>query len=264
MSLQRIYAIFLRHLYLMLERKLRLFHLFYWPVMELFLWGFLTVYLNQIGKSDFNFVSLILGAVILWEFLTRIQHGISISFLEDVWVRNFLNLFATPLSVNEYTSGLVLFSILQTVFSILFLALLAFVLFSYNILQFGMLLLPFVVTLFIFGMAVGIFTTALVLRFGSSAEFLVWSIPALFSPLSGVFYPVSSLPVWLQPFSYILAPSHIFEGMRSIVLGRGLDPTVLITAFIVSILSFLAAYVFLKRIYRYVLRHGLFTRFMTE
>ena len=38
--------------------------------------------------------SMLLGAVLLWDFFSRVMHGVTTTFFEDVWSRNFLNLFS--------------------------------------------------------------------------------------------------------------------------------------------------------------------------
>ena len=243
---------------------MRIIDIFYWPTLDLFLWGVITVYLNKVGGSGFNFVSVILGALIFWYFFTRIQYGIIISFLEDVWTRNFINLFASPLSVSEYVAGLVLSSIFKTIISLSFMAFLAFLLFSYNVFQLGFLILPFAAVLFIFGIALGIVTTAIVLRFGPSSEFLAWSIPAALLPFSAVFYPLSALPRVVQPLAKILPSTYVFEGMRSVVIYGSFDLSRLLISAFLSLITLFAAHWFIVKTYKTVLKRGLFTRFMTD
>lgn len=264
MNIQRVWTIFLRQFYLYTRSKYRLFALFYWSTLDLILWGVLTTYLHHVGGEQFGFITFLLGSVVLWNFLTRMQQGISVSYLEDVWVRNFMNLFASPLSINEYIMGLMITSLFTTVVSITFMTLLAWVLFAYNIFQLGIYMIPFIAILFVFGWALGILTTAIVLRLGPSSEILAWSIPALLTPLSGVFYPVSSLPPALQPIANFLPPSHVFEGLRSIILTGNFDFARLVYALLLALLFFAGAYLFMLSTYRYVLRQGHFTKFFSE
>ena len=242
----------------------RILGIFYWSSLELFLWGVLTMYLNRVGASDINFLAIILGALIFWNFLIRIQHGITISFLEDIWTRNLLNLFASPLSLREYLGGILLTSMFEMVLALSFMSLLAWALFAYNILQVGLLIIPFAAILFVFGFALGISTTALILRLGPSAEILAWSIPALLFPLSSVVYPLSALPPPLQYIASILPTTYAFEGMRSAAIEGSFDFGRLVIAFALSLIFLLLSYAFLKKVYRYVLRRGLFTRFATD
>ena len=94
MSFHRTFAIVLRQFYLLRGSVSRVIPLFAWVAVDMVLWGFLTRYLNTVASPGFNFVPALLGAVLLWDFFIRIMHGINMAFLEDVWSRNFLNIFA--------------------------------------------------------------------------------------------------------------------------------------------------------------------------
>ncbi|HVO32436.1 MAG TPA: ABC transporter permease, partial [Elusimicrobiota bacterium] len=105
MHCNRVAAIVLRQLYLMKGSLSRVLPLFLWVAIDMVLWGFITRYLNSITQSGLNFVPVFLGAVLLWDFFTRVMQGVTMAFFEDVWSRNFLNVFATPISVREYVTG---------------------------------------------------------------------------------------------------------------------------------------------------------------
>ncbi len=264
MNLRRIIAIVLRQMFLLKRSLGRLFGVFYWPMMELFLWGVLTVYLNKVGGAAFNFVTVLLGALIFWDFFLRAQQSFSTSFLEDVWSRNLANLFASPLTIAELIFGFILTSLSMTLCSVAIMSGLAWLLFSFNIFQFGFLLLPYTALLFIFGWAIGILVSAIVLRFGPAAEVLAWSTAFLLQPLGAVFYPVEALPGILQPISKLIPLTHIFEGMRAAVLGgafsaRGLFIAAMLTAvyFCISVLIFAAAF-------RSARKYGYLVRYSTE
>ena len=104
-------AIFLRQLYLLRGSVARVLPLFAWITVDIVLWGFITRYLNTVAAPGFNFVPALLGAVLLWDFFSRVMHGVTTAFLEDVWSRNFLNFFASPLKISEYLAGLVISSV---------------------------------------------------------------------------------------------------------------------------------------------------------
>lgn len=264
MSLNRSWTIFLRQFFLLKRSPYRIFTLFYWPVMELFLWGVLTIYISKVGGERFSFITVLIGAIIFFNFFIRIQHGITISFLEDVWVRNFINLFASPLTIAEYILGLLFTSVFQMTISIGFMIFLAWLLFAYNIFQFGLLLVPFVLILFIFGLALGILVTAIVLRLGPSSEILTWALPAIISPLSGVFYPVNILPEFVQLIARIFPSTYVFDGMRNAVISGTFNIQIFMLALAISFAWLALSYWFLLRVYRVVLEKGLFTRFMTD
>jgi hypothetical protein len=60
------------------------------------------------------------------------------------------------------------------------------------------MLVPFLLILFLFGVALGICTSAVVLRLGPSAEWFVWPVPAVVSPFAGGPVPGTSLRKGIQ------------------------------------------------------------------
>src|SRR3954469_15221878 len=144
----------------------RVLPLFAWVAIDIILWGFMSKYLNSIGTPGLNFVPSLLGAVLLWDFLGRVMFGVTTTFLEDVWSRNFLNFFASPLTVADYVGGLVLSSILTSCIGLVVMVFLAVAIFGLSLFSYGSALAPFVLVLFLFGIAMGIFATAIVLRLG--------------------------------------------------------------------------------------------------
>jgi ABC-2 type transport system permease protein len=264
MNFSRVSAIVLRQFYLIRGSFSRVVPLFAWVGIDIVLWGFITKYLNSVADSGFNFVPVILGAVLLWDFFARVMQGVTMAFFEDVWSRNFLNFFATPLSMSEYISGLVITSVLTSSIGLLFMLLLAILVFGFSFFSYGLVLLPFLLILFMFGIALGIFATAMVLRLGPSAEWFVWPIPALLSPFVCVFYPLSTLPQWMQTISHLLPPAYVFESVRAFISGRTFPGIYLIAGIFLDILYILLAYLFYSRTYRYAVRNGLIARYSAE
>lgn len=259
--IQRIYAIFARQMYLERRSPHRALAMFYWPIMELFIWGLLTVYLNELGATQFNLVTVLLSALIFWNFFNRAQQAISVSFLEDVWVRNVGNVFASPIRPLEYLVGLILVSIFQSIVSLTLITIVASMLWQLNIFQFGFWLIPFMVNLFMTGWAFGILAVAITLRLGPSAEILAWALPVLIQPLSAVFYPVSILPKFLQVIAHLLPTSYIFEGMRAIVLENNFSIGDLALAFGLNIFYLLITIGLFFLSYRSVRRRGVLHRY---
>jgi ABC-2 type transport system permease protein len=263
-SVERVAAVLLRHLYLLRGSPARVVPLFAWVAVDMVLWGFLTRYLNRVATAGFDFVPLLLGAVLLWDFFTRVMQGVSMAFFEDVWSRNFLNLFASPLSVPEYVLGLVISSVVTSLVGLAAMLGLATGVFGLSFLGYGVLLLPFLMTLFAFGIALGIVAIALVLRLGPAAEWLIWPIPALLAPFAGVFYPVSTLPAWMRAVSRALPPSYVFEGMRAVLAGGTVRLADLAWGggLAVAYLA-LAGWTF-ARVHRHAVRTGLIGRYSAE
>ncbi len=257
-------AIVLRQYYLMRGSPARVLSIFVWIVIDIVLWGFITRYLNTVARPGIDFVPLLLGAVLLWDFFARVMYGVTMAFLEDVWSRNFLNLFASPLSIREYLGGLVLSSVVTSSLGLLTMIVLASAGFGLSFIAFGLMLVPFVVVLFLFGIALGIFGSALVLRFGPAAEWLIWPIPAIVTPFAAVFYPVASLPRWMQWISWVLPPSHVFEELRALVAGGPLQGTALLWSAGLCAFYIVLSSWFFARVHRAAVRSGLLARYSAE
>lgn len=257
-------AIALRQAYLIRGSISRVLPMFVWVAVDIVLWGFITKYLNSVTSPGFDFVPVLLGAVLMWDFFTRVMQGVTMAFFEDVWSRNFLNIFASPVSIPEYLAGLVLSAVATSTVGMIVMLVLSTAVFGLSVFAYGSVLALFLLVLFVFGIALGIVGCALVLRFGPSAEWFVWPIPGLLSPFAGVFYPVSTLPRWMQWISHALPPSYVFEGMRAIVLGGHVPRSSLAIGGGLGILYVLGACLLFVRIYRRAVRTGLIGRFSAE
>jgi ABC-2 type transport system permease protein len=209
-------------------------------------------------------VSALLGAVLLFDFFTRVMHGIAGVFLEDVWSRNFLNLFASPLTIAQYLLGLVAASTLTSVISLMVMLVLATALFGLSFFTIGLALAPFLLILFLFGVALGIGTAAMVLRLGPSAEWLVWPVPAVISPFAGVFYPIAILPHWMQWIGKLLPVSYVFEGLRTIIAGGVVPAASLALGLGLAVVYVFLACWFFKRVFRHAVRTGILARYSAE
>jgi len=263
MKLRPIGGIVLRQMYLMRTSPARILPMFAWVAIDIVLWGFLTRYLNTVSAAHVDFVPMLLGAVLMWDFFSRVMMGVTMVFFEDVWSRNFLNFFASPLSISEYLAGLVLSSIATSAVGLVVMILLAGA-FGLSFLVYGTFLAPFLFTLFVFGIALGIFACALVLRLGPSAEWFIWPIPVLVSPFVGVFYPLSVLPAWMRAVSKILPPSYVFENMRAILGGKAGSPGQLVLALAIDVGYLALACWTFARVHRHAVRSGLIARYSAE
>jgi ABC-2 type transport system permease protein len=264
MKFRRIAAIVLRQYYLVRGSAARVIPMFAWVAVDIVLWGFITRYLNSVAGSGFNFVPVLLGAVLLWDFFSRVMHGVTMTFFEDVWSRNFLNIFATPLSIAEYLSGLVISAIGSSLVGLAVMLVLATLAFGLSFFAYGVLLAPFLLVLFLFGIAMGIVGSAIVLRFGPASEWFIWPVPALISPFVGVFYPLSTLPHWMRVIAYGLPPSFVFEGMRAVIAGGTASIATLVLGVWLAVLYLALACWFFVRVHRHAVRTGLIARYSAE
>ncbi|HET7823705.1 MAG TPA: ABC transporter permease [Anaeromyxobacter sp.] len=261
---RRVAAIVLRQGFLLRGSPARFLPLFAWVAIDIVLWGFITRYLNAVASPAVDFVPLLLGAVLLWDFFARVMHGVTMAFFEDVWSRNFLNVFAAPITTAEYVAGLVLSAVLTSAIGLAVMVVLATAAFGLSFVGYGVAIVPALLILFLFGIALGILGCAIVLRLGPAAEWLIWPIPAVLSPFVGVFYPISTLPRWMQAFSWALAPSYVFEAMRALAAGTPVSWGSLGWGALLATASIVLAGWGFARVYRHAVRTGLVARYSAE
>lgn len=223
-SIRRMGTMVRRYFYLLRGSWPRIVELAYWPVMQMVMWGFMTEFLLSNSSTVLRASGMLIAAVLLWDVMFRGNLGVSISFLEEVWSRNLGQLFASPLRPWEWALSLMVISLIRTVIGVTPAALLAIPLYGYSIFEMGLPLLAFFTNLLIFGSAVGLAVSAMVLRYGLGAESLAWVGIFAVAPISGIYYPISTLPEWLQPVALALPSAHVFEGMRT-VLADGIFET---------------------------------------
>lgn len=254
----------LRYVFLYTRNPVRFIDLLFWPLVDLLVWGFLTVFLQQHGAGSLpGAVTFLIGGMILWDVLFRSQQGVAISFLEDVWTRNLINVFVAPVRTVEYVAATCMVGVLRVVVTLVILVGVAAPTYQFNLLAMGPALLGFLAGLMMFGWALGMVSTALIMRWGQAAEGLAWAIPFFIQPLAAVFYPVSVLPQWLQPVARALPVTHVFEGMRAVLAGQVFPWSALAMSLVLNALWFAAAALFFGLNLRYVRKQGLLTKVST-
>ncbi|MGO9005520.1 MAG: ABC transporter permease [Beijerinckiaceae bacterium] len=234
-SLARIGAMTLRYCYLLRSSWPRLLELIYWPAMQMLVWGFLQLFLSEDRSSLAMISGTFVGAVMLWDVLFRGQLGFSISFMEEVWSRNIANLMMSPLRPTELAASLMLISTVRLLIGMIPVSLFALLLFGFNIYGLGFALIIFFVNLVLTAWAIGLGVCGLVLRYGMGAESLAWSLVMLLLPLCCVYYPAWVLPEWLQPISWSLSPTYVFEGLRAAVLDHEFRADLMAKAFLLNV-----------------------------
>jgi len=260
----RVFAITLRHLYLLKGSVPRIVPVFAWVTIDMILWGFITRYLNSVSQPGIHVGAMLLAAVICWGFFGRVMQGVSMAFFEDVWSRNFLNLFTTPLSIAEYITGLALSSVFTSLIALSVLLFMSSWLFDLSLPAHGPAIAALLLTLFLFGIALGIAACTLVLRFGPPAEWFIWPIPAVIAPFVGVFYPLDILPDWMRILGRCLPPSYAFENLRTLMTGVEVSIFSTLPALGLAILWLVLAGLLFCSVYRYVMRNGLIARYSAE
>src|ERR1700733_2094710 len=255
-STRRIAAMMLRYWYLLRSSWPRLLDLVYWPTVQMVTWGFLQYYIANNAGFFARAGGTFIGAVLLWDILFRGQLGFSISFLEEMWSRNIGNLMMSPLRPLEVITALMVMSIVRLAIGAVPVTFLAIAFFGFNLYGLGFALVAFFFNLMLTSWAVGIFVTGLVLRNGLGAENLAWSIMFLFMPLTCVYYPVTTLPVWLQPVAWALPPTHVFEGMRALLIQNVFRGDLMLDALALNAVLFAAGVFGFLKLLQSARRHG--------
>ena len=219
MNLRTVHALVLRYLYLYTRTPMRLIELIFWPIVELLIWGYLTMFIQKHSTSDFaQEITFLLGAMICWDVIFRAQQGVAISFLEDVWTRNLLNVFVAPVRTVEYLAATYAIGALRICVTVVVLSVISMVLYKFNILALNWTIVPFFGSLLVTGWSLGMISTALILRWGQAAESLAWAVPFFIQPFTAAFYPVGDMkPEWVQNIAWSLPSTYIFEGMRNVL-----------------------------------------------
>ena len=215
LMLRRVLAMLVRYALLLKNSWTRIFELIYWPSIQMVLWGFISVFLRQNSSWVAQAAGVLIASVLLWDVLFRGQLGVSVSFMEEMWSRNLGHLFTTPLRPLELAVALMAMSLIRTLIGTIPAALLAIPLYQFSVFDLGLPLIAFFANLLVFGWALGLMLSGLILRFGQSAESLAWLAVFLLAPVSAIYYPVEILPGWLQAIAWALPSAHVFEGMRA-------------------------------------------------
>lgn len=257
MKLHRIWGLFLRYFYNLLRTYDRLTDVFFWPLVDLVMWGLTSRYIAGSGVESNQMILAILGGIILWIFPWRGQYEISVSLLEDLWNRNLVNLFATPVLFSEWIVTLLLSGIFKAIISFAFASLMAIVLYTTNIYVLGISLLPWAGLLMLFGWVFGLLICGIIMRFGTKIQNLAWTSIYIIAPFVGVYYPISSLPDWAQNISHFVPASYVFEAMRASIYGSPIPLTGLIWPATLCLIYFVVALLMLYSSYREILRRGL-------
>lgn len=257
---RRVTAVIIRHLLSWRRSLERIWDSFWWPTFNLFTWGLVTIFLKYQGTGSI-FADIFLGGVVMWMIVNQSQEEMGLVFLQEVWDRNLLNLLSSPLSIWEFTVASIIIGLMKLAVSVLWLLFLAFWLFHFNILVYGLLLVPYAISLLLTGWALGFVINGLILRYGFRVQVFAWSISLLLQPFSAVFFPISILPGWMQIVARGIPTSYIFEGMRLVLQNGRVDYPGLWTAFFLNGVYLVISIWFFVRSYRASRSTGMLVKF---
>lgn len=257
LSKRRIWGIVLRHLYNFRRSLDRLTDAFYWPSLDIVIWGLAFSTMEGSGGVDQFKVPMILFAAILWYIVWRGQGEITIGLLEEIWSENISNLFATPLSIAEWMIAVGILGLMKLTMTVIFTSAVAYILYSISFLSLGLSIVPFITSLLVTGWAFGFLMSGLFLRFGTDIQTLAWAGSFMLMPFSAVYYTLESLPNWVQFVANWLPTTYIFEAMRYYVINQIIAWDMIGKSFALNFVCLVLAVVFFFRSFKKAKENGL-------
>jgi ABC-2 type transport system permease protein len=237
-SVRRVSAMVLRHWYVIRSSWPRTAELIYWPLVQMLTWGFLQSYLAQTTSLAGRAAGLFIGGVLLWDILVRGQLGFSIAFLEELWARNLGHLMMSPLRPAELIASLIVVSLVKLSVAMVPVMFMAYWFFGFNVLSLGIGFAALFANLTVMSWSMGLLSAGVVLRWGLGAENFAWLVAFVLLPLCCVYYPVATLPDWLQPVALALPPTYVFEGLRALVTHHTFEAGYMLKALLLNVVYF--------------------------
>ncbi len=260
MKLHRVNAVIVRHIYESRRNFDRVVDMIWWPVLDIVMWGFFTVYLAHSNRLQPTVVSCLLGGIILWGTFYSFQRDMAVGFIDELWCRNLINLFSTPLTLAEYMAGLLTVCLLKVMVGLTAASAIAWAAYSFDIIPWLPKFIPYMANLLLFALALGIAITGMIFRYTTKVQALAWGFAGLLMPVSCVMYPVSSLPHWLQDIAWVMPTAHSFEGMRGLLNGGKFSPLHFWWGLGLNLVYFAIAIAFFSWIYEKARNRGLLVK----
>lgn len=257
MSITRIYAVILRYMYNFKHSYDRITDAFYWPALDLLLWGLTGFYFASLNKDATSAVVAVISGIVFWIIIWRAQYEVTINLLTELWDKNLINFFGAPLKFSEWIISVMLVGIIKAIISFLFAVGLTYLFYKINIFMLGWYIPVFITLLLFSGWAVGFFVSSILFRFGTKVQTLAWSMIWALAPFSAVYYPVSIMPEWAQVFARFIPTSYVFEQMRALILSRNVDLNQLLICLILNIFYFALGLISIRASFNKLKERGL-------
>lgn len=257
MKLYRIWGLSLRYLYLFRHSLDRLSDAFFWPTIDIILWGLTSSFFAENFSSGNTLVLGLLGGIILWIFPWRGQYEIAVNLLEDLWNRNLVNIFVSPVKFAEWITTLLLLGVGKAMLSSVYAGTIVYLLYSANILSVGLSLIPWAMILIMFGWVFGLLVASIVMRYGTKIQTLAWTAIYIVAPFAAVYYPVANLPDWAQRIAHFVPASHVFEALRASINGYPVPFSNLIWPTLLCFGYFVIASLMITSSFKHILKRGL-------
>lgn len=255
LAIYRVQTVLFRYAQQMLRDSGRIINIFYWPLFDVIIYGYMGIWTEQESATGLG-IALLSGAM-LSHIVIRANFDIAFNVIEECWSSNLVNMFASPLQFYEWILGLVSLAFIMFCGIVTLLWLLAYSFYGFNLLSIGLFLIPIIINLFIFGLSVGFLSTSLLFYFGVRMQEVIFILGWLFDPFSGAYYPINVLPYWMQKIAYALPLSYVFESLRSVVRSGIHEWKLLFLGSILNIAYLIMAICLLKYLFRKSLESGL-------
>ena len=246
----------LRHFYNFKHNLDQASEVFFWPTIDILIWGLTSIFVKQYAPHA-SFTLMLISGIFFWTLIWRSQREISTGLLEEVWNKNLINIFVSPITLVEWVVAGFITSIIKTALSFILMFVLALFVYGVNIFFYGVYFFPLVLLFLMTAWSVAFFICGILLRYGTRVQTLAWSLIVVISPFSAVYYPITILPLWAQKIALFIPTSYVFEGMREVIQKGTVDPQKLCISFILNTIYLILSIIYLNASFKKVLEKGL-------
>ncbi len=242
-NFNRVWAMVYRYTLDLIRRYDRLTDMFYWPFLDLVIWGLTGLYFVQ-NSTNPNTLTIMITGLVFWLVIWRAQYEITVNLLTEIWDRNLVNIFASPLTIWEWIMALMICGFTRTIVSVVFSGLVAFILYKYDVFIYGIWLIPIILSLTLTGWTAGFFVAGFLIKYGQRIQTLAWTGVAMLAPFTAPYFPVTILPIWAQKIALFMPASYIFEGMRELLKNGTFPMDKLLISFVLNIVYLIISIIF--------------------
>jgi ABC-2 type transport system permease protein len=245
MHAHRVYAIVMRHLFLTFRNFDRILNIFYWPLLNIVLWGITSIWLQQQSNNP-HIVAMVLTGLIFWQIVFRVNLETAKSLFEEILNHNLVNLFSTPLTLSEWIGAIMILGIINMVLIMVCCMVIVWLFYNLNLLVLGWVIMPFMVLLLLSGWAIGFFICSLLIYWGIKAQDFIYSIGWIFAPFSAIYYPLEVLPTGVQSIARLLPTTYVFESIRQVLLTHTINYKFLLISLSLNVVYLIASLLFFR------------------
>jgi ABC-2 type transport system permease protein len=171
-------------------------------------------------QIDTNFlITYLLIGTLVWRFLASIFNNISEMIAWERWEGTIEYTFMAPVRRYNQMLGQTIFAI---VYSFLFTVIIGVVVAAFFDLDFGGADFASATVILLVGsvsfVGIGVVASILPLLYPERGAQMTNIVQAFFLLVSGIYYPVSVLPTWLQYLAKLSPATYVLEGMRAALL----------------------------------------------